>query len=183
VEIVKYLKTYKIFESVEDWRRPEKNPDALRQEAEFEKKAEETLNILSSIQNDVDDILLEVSDEGFYVQASINKWHKNEPFFTRGGLLDGWISEPRYSMVIHIVRKGLRPEQSMFANTNYFDINVIKEPLIRLGGYVKDNLPGFKMEYTDGVDKAWKENRTSRITLVTISIDNYPRDGVEPPDK
>ena len=175
---MKHLKKYKTFES--GWsNRFDSRPKSI-QESEFEKKAEESYKVLSSVKNDVEDILLEVSDEGFDVHTSINRWHKNEPHFTYGGLHDGWISELRYIMVIHIVKKGLRPGQSMFANTNYFDINTIKEPLIRLEGYVKENLPGYKMEYSDGVDKAWKENRISRISLVTISIDNY-KDGVEAP--
>lgn len=173
---MKYLKTYN--EST-------KNPDALLQEAEFAKKAEEEKKVLSSIKSDVEDILLEVSDEGFYTQVSINRWHRNEPFFTYArslrGLQDGWLSEMRYSMIINIVKDGLKPGQPMLGNTNYFDINTIKEPLIRLEGYVKDNLPGYKMEYDNSVDKAWKENRISKISLVTITIDNY-HDGVLPPN-
>ncbi len=157
-----------------------KNPDALLQEAEFVKKAEEEKKVLSSIKSDVEDILLEVSDEGFYTQVSINRWHKNEPFFTYGGLRDGWISEVRYSMVINIVKEGLKPGQPMLGNTNYFDINTIKEPLIRLEGYVKDNLPGYKMEYDNSVNReAWKENRIFYLSLVTVIIDSY-NDGVLP---
>jgi len=152
-----------------------KNPDAQRQEEEYERKAEESHKILSSVRSDVEDILLEASDEGFDYNVSINKWHKNDPFFTHGGLQDGWISELRYSMVIHIVKKGLRPEQSMFANSNYFDINLIKEPLMRLEDYVKNNLPNdYKMYYSDDVDQGWKDKtKKSACTVVTITIDNY----------
>lgn len=171
---MRYLKTYK--ESTLPY--ITKGTDALRQEEEFAKKAEESHKLLSSVQNDVEDILLEASDEGFDVNVSINKWHNNEPFFTHGGLQDGWISKLRYSMIINIVKSGsrmeLRPGQSMFANSNYFDINLIKEPLIRLEEYVKSNLPGYSLHYNDEVDQGWKdESLISSCSIVTITIDNY----------
>ncbi len=170
---MKYLKK---FESSE-WDRYvqsvlPKNPSIIKIEAELEEKAQETLKTLTSVREDIDDILLEASDEGFDVNLSINRWSKTEPFFDlKSQHQDGYVHEPRYSIVIHIVKRGLKKGQSMFANSNYFDINTIKEPLIRLEGYVKDNLPDYKMKYTDGVNLQF--GKESRITLVTISIDNY----------
>lgn len=137
-------------------------------------------------QDDVKDILLEAEDEGFDAQVYISKFHSNRPFFTVNGLPDGWVSELRYSIVIHIVKKGLKQGQSMFANNNYFDINIIKEPLKRLEGYVKLNLPpDYKLRYTDGVNAGFEGPSTlylvgfpalevtSKATLVTMTINNY----------
>ncbi len=144
----------------------------IKIEDELEKKAQETLETLTSVRDDINDILLEASDEGFDVNLCINRWNKTDPFFDlKSQRQDGWVNEPRYSIVIHIVKKGLEKGKSMFANSNYFDINLIREPLIRLEGYVKDNLPDYKMKYTDGVNLQF--GKESKLTLVTITIDNY----------
>jgi len=153
---MRYIKTYESFES-----------EIKDIESELNKKSEKVLEILESVRDDINDILLEIEDEGFCARVSISNWNKTEPFITRGGLQGGWVSEKRYSMIIHIYKDVLKPGQSPFANTNYFSAEYVEEYILRLEDYVKDNLP------SDYKLKRDLEYNGGRVSIITIKINNY----------
>lgn len=126
----------------------------------------EDRKILDGAKLDIDDILLELEDDGFKVLVSNRTWSKStgSDVFVTGSIR----YYKCYSMVIDITR-------GEDTYSSEFDINDIKETLFRLEDYIKNNIPSdFNMEYVDYVDKRidgrHNDDRSPMVRIVKIVI-------------
>jgi len=137
----------------------------------------EDVKILDDAKLDVEDILLELEDDGWFKTVVSNRtWSKvveKQP----GVIEDRAKFYKCYSMIIDITKEDSDQYHSEF------DINDIKETLFRLEDYIKSNIPSdFIIEYVDYVDKRidgrHNDDRSPMVRIVKIAINRENNDVV-----
>lgn len=135
----------------------------------------EDVKILDDAKLDIEDILLELEDDGFNTVVSNRNWTK--PMEKPSGTMQDRTKYYKcHSMIIDIIK-------GEDTYSSEFNINDIKETLFRLEDYVKSNIPSdFRMEYVDYVDKRidgrHNDDRSPMVRIVKISIDRENNDVV-----
>lgn len=147
----------------------------------FEGVDSQKIDQMDLMKSDIEDILIDVRDEGFTINIDVNKYYKNRMSrgFKRGSRM---ISEVRYGMMITIAKRIETEQQVNPGNWGHddddyddeheimheyddpqsntqkvgtYNINIIKDPLTHLDNYIKMS-GNYDIFYIDFSNREWR---------------------------